>query len=73
MPRCAFVQRGISVLTYCSLKCLVRCYDEDGEKVERAHTGSTGGLPHVGKAWYRLKFELPDEIAAKRVLIGLMA
>ncbi len=42
---------------------------EDGERKERAHTGRTAGLPHVGKAWYRLKFELPEDIGSKRVRV----
>lgn len=33
---------------------------QDGEETERRHSGRTGGLPHVGKGWYRLKFELSD-------------
>ncbi|MCX8083237.1 MAG: beta galactosidase jelly roll domain-containing protein, partial [bacterium] len=31
--------------------------------------GSTGGLPHTGKGWYRLKFHLPSDIKEKRVQI----
>ena len=42
---------------------------EDGETTQRAHTGRTGGLPHVGKAWYRLKFHLPDNIESRRFRI----
>jgi beta-galactosidase len=29
-------------------------------------TGATGGLPHVGKGWYRLRFNLPEEIKNRR-------
>lgn len=42
---------------------------EDGETKEHRHNGRTGGLPHVGKAWYRLKFELREAIEGKRFRI----
>ena len=42
---------------------------EDGDTKARPQTGRTGGLPHVGKAWYRLKFDLPEDIATRRVRI----
>jgi len=32
-------------------------------------TGATGGLPHTGKGWYRLKFNLPEDVKKKRVRI----
>ena len=35
---------------------------EDGEDQEFRHSGRTGGLPTIGKAWYRLQFELPESI-----------
>jgi beta-galactosidase len=34
-----------------------------------SHTGRTGGLPHVGKAWYRFSFNLPQNIYSKQVSI----
>lgn len=37
----------------------------DGETKKRVHVGRTGGLPHVGKAWYRLLFELTEDEARK--------
>ncbi len=42
---------------------------QDGQQKPLHHTGRTGGLPHTGKAWYRLKFILPKDILAKRVRI----
>jgi len=42
---------------------------EDGQIKEGEHTGRTGGLPHVGKGWYRLRFDLPEDIASRRVRI----
>ena len=41
----------------------------DGESKERTHVGRTGGLPHVGKAWYRLSFDLNNDEAAKVIRI----
>lgn len=40
---------------------------EDGERKQRAHTGRTGGLPHVGAAGYRLKFALTADLGIRRV------
>lgn len=37
----------------------------NGKKVK--WTGTTGGLPHTGKAWYRLRFNLPSDIKTKRL------
>ncbi|HPO51471.1 MAG TPA: beta-galactosidase GalB [bacterium] len=42
--------------------------DKTGKK-QVDFTGETGGLPHVGKAWYRLKFHLPPDIKTKRVRV----
>jgi beta-galactosidase len=42
---------------------------EDGETKKHRHNGRTGGLPHAGKAWYRLKFTLPDSTEGKRFRI----
>ncbi|MBT3290701.1 MAG: glycoside hydrolase family 2 protein, partial [Victivallales bacterium] len=42
---------------------------QDGEAEDRRHTGRTAGLPHVGKGWYRLAFDLPADIASRRVRI----
>ncbi|MBN1444617.1 MAG: DUF4982 domain-containing protein [Candidatus Omnitrophica bacterium] len=49
---------------------------QDGQRKSLYHTGRTGGLPHAGKAWYRLKFSLPKDICSKRVRIefdGIMS
>ncbi len=42
---------------------------EDGEREQRAHTGRTAGLPHVGQAWYRLKLDLPDDVISRCVRV----
>lgn len=42
---------------------------ENNEKVEYDHTGRTGGLPHIGTAWYRLKLDLPGEWQGKRLFL----
>ncbi len=34
--------------------------EQNGEKEETWKTGRTGGLPYVGKGYYRTEFELPD-------------
>lgn len=39
---------------------------QDGQENALRHTGRTGGLPHAGKAWYRLQFNLPEDIGSKR-------
>ncbi len=44
-------------------------YIQNGQKKEIVHTGNTGGLPHVGKAWYRLRFSLPGNISSKRIRV----
>lgn len=48
---------------------------KDGKEEIVYLTGVTGGLPHVGKGWYRIKFQL-KEIMEKRVRIefdGIMS
>ena len=42
---------------------------EDGERKPSAHTGRTGGLPHVGVAWYRRRLDTPVEWQGKRVFV----
>ncbi len=42
---------------------------QDGQQKPLHHTGRTGGLPHVGKAWYRLKVSLPEDVCSRRVRI----
>jgi beta-galactosidase len=41
----------------------------DGETKKRTLVGRTGGLPHVGKAWYRLLFDLTEDEAGKSIRI----
>ncbi|HOK80606.1 MAG TPA: beta-galactosidase GalB [bacterium] len=45
---------------------VVTIEDKTGKK-QVDFTGETGGLPHVGKAWYRIKFHLPPDIKTKRL------
>jgi len=44
-------------------------YVKGGKKREVRHTGNTGGLPHVGKACYRLRFDMPEKTGSKRARI----
>jgi len=39
---------------------------EDGEVGRSEHNGRTGGLPHVGVGWYRLRFEVAAETAQQQ-------
>ena len=38
------------------------------ETSETAHTGRTGGLPYMGKGWYRTYFDVKDYIAIRDVV-----
>ena len=42
---------------------------QNGEEVASEKTGRTGSLPHVGTAWYRNKFSLPEFEEGKKVLL----
>ena len=42
---------------------------KDGQTVVIQHTGRTGGLPHVGTAWYRRELSLPRNLRDRRVFI----
>lgn len=42
---------------------------QNGKKKVITHTGNTGGLPHIGKGWYRFQFTLPSDIKMKRVRV----
>ena len=42
---------------------------QNGETIASEKTGRTGALPHIGEAWYRNKFSLPDYDKDKKVLI----
>ncbi len=49
---------------------------KDGKEKKLVHFGNTAGLPHVGKAWYRLRFTLPGETGSGRINIefdGIMS
>lgn len=49
---------------------------QDGQKQAMEHAGRTGGLPFVGKGFYRTRFHLPDFSDHKRVRLlfdGAMA
>ena len=49
---------------------------QDGQKQAMEHAGRTGGLPFVGKGFYRTRFHLPDFSDHKRVTLlfdGAMA
>jgi beta-galactosidase len=42
---------------------------QDGETEATLKTGRTGGLPFVGTAWYRIRFDAPDFVAGKKAVI----
>lgn len=49
---------------------------QDGETTETPHYGRTGGLPHIGVGWYRLRFSLRPEDRGKRIFLefdGIMS
>lgn len=43
--------------------------EQNGETIPTEKTGRTGALPHIGTAWYRNTFTLPENIANKKVLL----
>lgn len=43
--------------------------EHNGETVETLKTGRTGGLPYVGKGFYRTTFVLPDTVAKNFTLL----
>ena len=43
--------------------------EQNGEKVATEKTGRTGALPHVGQAWYRKEFSVPEYKEGKKVLL----
>ena len=43
---------------------------EDGDVVAHDHTGRTGGLPHVGRAWYRRRLDIPASEAGKSFILA---
>ncbi|WP_089378106.1 DUF4982 domain-containing protein [Lutibacter flavus] len=42
---------------------------QNGEEVASEKTGRTGSLPHIGTAWYRNKFTLPQFEKGKKVIL----
>ena len=42
---------------------------QNGEKVPTEKTGRTGSLPHIGSAWYRNTFIVPEYQKGKKVLL----
>lgn len=42
---------------------------QNGEKVASEKTGRTGALPHIGSAWYRNKFVVPNYTKDKKVIL----
>ena len=42
---------------------------QNGEKVASEKTGRTGALPHIGTAWYRNKFTIPQYQKGKKVML----
>ena len=42
---------------------------QDGQTEAMEHAGRTGGLPFVGVGWYRLRFDIPENIANKRITL----
>ncbi|AOW20130.1 beta-galactosidase GalB [Urechidicola croceus] len=43
--------------------------EQNGEKVATEKTGRTGALPHVGQAWYRKEFTIPEYENGKKVIL----
>lgn len=42
---------------------------QNGENVASEKTGRTGSLPHIGTAWYRNKFTLPQDSKDKKIIL----
>ncbi|MDU8885109.1 DUF4982 domain-containing protein [Yeosuana sp. MJ-SS3] len=43
--------------------------EQNGEKLPTEKTGRTGALPHIGTAWYRNTFTLPENAKSKKVIL----
>ena len=43
--------------------------EQNGEEVATEKTGRTGALPHIGQAWYRTEFSVPEFEEGKKVMI----
>lgn len=43
---------------------------ENGEEKSTEHTGRTGGLPHIGRAWYRCELDVPASLEGKSFLLA---
>ncbi|MGB5384556.1 MAG: DUF4982 domain-containing protein [Lutimonas sp.] len=42
---------------------------QNGEEIATEKTGRTGSLPHIGEAWYRQQFDLPNIDQNKQVIL----
>ncbi len=42
---------------------------QNGENVATEKTGRTGSLPHIGTAWYRNKFTIPNYESGKKMIL----
>jgi beta-galactosidase len=42
---------------------------QNGEEVASEKTGRTGALPHIGSAWYRNNFNIPEYETGKKVIL----
>jgi beta-galactosidase len=42
---------------------------QNGENIASEKTGRTGALPHIGTAWYRNKFSIPNYDKSKKVIL----
>ena len=42
---------------------------QNGEEVASEKTGRTGSLPHIGTAWYRNKFKIPNYLKDKKIIL----
>ena len=47
----------------------VTAIEQNKEKIATEKTGRTGALPHIGQAWYRKEFSLPEYQKGKKVIL----
>ncbi|MEZ4795549.1 MAG: DUF4982 domain-containing protein [Flavobacteriaceae bacterium] len=43
--------------------------EQNGETIPTEKTGRTGALPHIGTAWYRNTFLLPQDLTNKKIIL----
>lgn len=43
--------------------------EQNGEQTATEKTGRTGALPHIGRAWYRKEFSLPEYQKGEKVIL----